>query len=114
MKRIATHRRAFLSGAMLAGAALFLPRWSIGGPVTVDAIGDQVPTLPKGQLPDFVGQNLPELRSLYAYALEHGDELQYIPCVCGCARLGHKNNRDCYIKSFNKDGTLTFTSHAAT
>ncbi len=47
-------------------------------------------------------------------AVDHGDELQYIPCTCGCTRFGHKSNRDCYIKAFNKDGTLTFTSHAAT
>jgi len=46
--------------------------------------------------------------------VDHGDELQYIACTCGCARVGYKNNRACYIKSVNKDGTLTFTSHAAT
>ena len=55
-----------------------------------------------------------EIERLYRYALEHGDELQYIPCFCGCGRFGHRNNQDCYIKSFNRDGTVTFTSHAAT
>ena len=94
--------------------AAMAPRSSPAGPVTIDAIGDQVQRLPKGQLPDFAGQNLPDIRRLYAYAVEHGEELQYITCFCGCARMGHKSNRDCYIKSFNSDGTLTFTSHAAT
>jgi hypothetical protein len=108
------HRRTFLSITALAGAALIVPRRSTGGPVTTDAIGDQVQTLPKGRLPDFAGPDVPQVHDLYAYAVEHGDELRYIPCFCGCARLGHKSNRDCYIKSFNKDGTLTFTSHAAT
>lgn len=107
-------RRGFLDMATAAGAALLAPRWALGGPVTRDAIGDLVQTLPKGQLPDFAGANVPDVRGLYAYAVDHGDELQYIPCTCGCARLGHRSNRDCYIKSFNKDGTLTFTSHAAT
>ena len=108
-------RRTFLyAAAAVAGATLALPGRSRSGPVTADAIGDQVQTLPKGQLPEFAGPNLPDIHRLYAYAVEHGDELQYIPCTCGCARFGHKSNRDCCIKSFNKNGTLTFTSHAAT
>ncbi len=107
-------RRTFLYAAALTGAVLVAPRPARSGPVTVDAISDQVQTLPKGQLPDFAGPGLPDIHRLYAYAVEHGNELQYVPCTCGCARFGHKSNRDCYIKSFNKDGTLTFTSHAAT
>ena len=55
-----------------------------------------------------------EIQRLYRYAVEHGDELQYIACFCGCYRFGHKSNRDCYVKAFNAGGTLTFTSHAAT
>src|SRR5713101_2723193 len=111
-------RRAFLYGAGAAAAA-GLAAWQLGpggpgtaGQVTTDAIGDQVQRLPKDQSPEFAGT--PEIRGLYRYAVEHGDELQYIPCFCGCYRFGHKSNRDCYIKAFNADGTLTFTSHAAT
>ncbi len=107
-------RRTFLGAAVLTVAVLGVPRRSRGGPVSTDAIGDQVQTLAKGQLPDFAGPRTPETQQLYQYAVEHADELQYIPCTCGCGRFGHKSNRDCYIKSFNKDGTLTFTSHAAT
>ena len=111
------NRRVLLSraAAVVAGAALaqLAGRGSAGaGPVTVDAIGDQVQTLPRSQLPVFAGTG--DIQRLYRYAVEHGDELQYIPCFCGCYRFGHKSNRDCYIKSFNHDGTLTFTSHAAT
>ena len=80
--------------------------------MTTDAIGDEVQTLPRDQVPVFAGRG--EIASLYRYAAEHGDELQYIPCFCGCGRFGHRSNRDCYIKSVNADGTLTFTSHAAT
>ena len=106
-------RRKVLYGAVMA-AAVMTTRLSSAGSVTIDAIGDKVQRLPKGQLPDFAGPSSPDIRRLYAYAVEHGDELQYIPCFCGCARLGHKSNRDCYIKSFNSDGAITFTSHAAT
>ena len=113
-------RRALLYGAG-ATAITALAAWRLwpastltehAAPVTTDAIGDQVQTLPRGQFPVFAGSG--EIRELYRYAVEHGDELQYIPCFCGCGRFGHTSNRDCYIKAFNADGTLTFTSHAAT
>jgi hypothetical protein len=111
-------RRGFVFGAGAAAVAgvgawqLWPARSETAAPVTTDAIGDQVQTLPRGQVPAFAGRG--EIARLYRYAVEHGDELQYIPCFCGCGRFGHKSNRDCYVKSFNPDGTLTFTSHAAT
>ena len=105
-------RRAFIGIAASGIGLLFIPGRILAGSVTRDAIGDKVQTLPKGELPEFARTS--DTRRLYQYAVDHGDELQYIPCTCGCVRAGHKSNRDCYIKSFNKDGTLTFTSHAAT
>lgn len=113
-----TGRRTCLLGA---GAAIVagLASWQFWptsrgttGTVTTDAIGDQVQRVTKGQLPEFARTG--EMGLLYRYALEHGNELQFIPCFCGCVRFGHKSNRDCYIKAFHQDGTLTFTSHAAT
>jgi hypothetical protein len=111
-------RRALLYGAG-ASAVGALAAWELWpaptestAQVTTDAIGDQVQTLPRDQVPVFARTD--EIRGLYRYAVEHGDELQYVPCFCGCGRLGHTSNRDCYVKAFNADGTLTFTSHAAT
>lgn len=111
------NRRTFVLGAMVAGggiAAWHLWPTEVGGagPVTTDAIGDQVQRLPKGQWPQFAASA--DTQRLYRYAVEHGDDLQYVPCFCGCFRFGHKSNRDCYVKAFNADGTITFTSHAAT
>ncbi len=111
-------RRAFLYGtgaiavAAIAAWQLWPARRGAAAPVTTDAIGDQVQTLPRGQLPEFA--RTPHIGRLYRYAVEHGDELAYMPCFCGCYRFGHRSNRDCYIKAVNPDGTLTFTSHAAT
>ena len=108
-------RRRMFVGIAAAGAGLLLgPLRLLAGPVTTDAIGDMVQTVPKGELPQFAGPGTPDIRRLYQYAVDHGGELQYIPCTCGCGRFGHKSNRDCDIKSFYRDGTLTFTSHAAT
>jgi hypothetical protein len=111
------NRRALLYGvAALAGgssmAHLLADGPASAGPGTVDEIGDRVQTLPRGQFPEFAGS--PEIRRLYRYAVERGDELRYIPCFCGCYRFGHRSNRDCYVKALNRDGTVTYTSHAAT
>jgi len=111
-------RRRFLYGSaalLTAGgtAGAFLAGGPAGGsPVTTDEIGDKVQTLPKGQWPEFA--STPDQQTLYRYAVEHGDDLRYIPCTCGCGNFGHTSNRDCYIKADNADGTVTFTSHAAT
>lgn len=107
-------RRAVVQGLILTIGGAAIGRNALAGPVTIDKIGDQVQTLPRGQLPEFAGPGTPGIRALYQYAAEHADELQYIPCFCGCARFGHQSNRDCYVKSFNPDKTLTYTSHAAT
>jgi hypothetical protein len=79
--------------------------------VTIDAIGDQVQTRRGGALPVFAsGGDAPDL---YRFARERGDVLQWMPCTCGCGRLGHGSNRACYVKSEAGDRT-TWTSHAAT
>lgn len=107
-------RRVFLRGigVLTLGAAPGCKGSASTSPVTKDKFGDQMQILPRGQFPVFAGTG--EIQALYEYAVEHGDDLQYIPCSCGCGGIGHTSNRDCYIKSFNADGTLTFTSHAAT
>ena len=73
-------RRRLLYGATVTGA-IGVGAWQMwptsgGGnvaSVTTDAIGDQVQRLPRGQLPVFAGSG--EIRDLYRYAVEHGDEL---------------------------------------
>src|SRR5438067_10459511 len=74
------NRRTFVyAGGMTAAAGLAAwEPWptATAGSVTTDSIGDQVQTLPKGQLPDF--SRTGEIQRLYRYAVEHGGDLQYI------------------------------------
>jgi hypothetical protein len=70
--------------------------------------------VPPGQLPDFVRSAGATVQEAYRYATEQGEALEHMPCFCGCGKIGHRHNRDCYIKSFNGDGTVTYTSHSAT
>ncbi len=115
-RRQTMNRRALLYGAG-ATAVAGLAAWQLwpagaGGRVATDAIGDKVQRLPASDLPEFARGG--DTHRLYRYAVEHGEDLRYMPCFCGCYRFGHQNNRDCYIKTTHGDGTLTFTSHAAT
>ena len=105
-----------LIGLVLASAGgLWL--WgnrSADAQVVRDEVGDYVETLPRGQLPAFARSGTQDHTPLYRYAVEHGAELKYIPCYCGCGGIGHASNRACYIKREQPDSSKTFTSHAAT
>ncbi len=102
-----------VAGVLAVLAVGGLAWWLAAGaqPVTVDAIGDQVQTLPRGRLPVFAAKE--EVARLYRFAVENPDTLAWMPCTCGCASLGHTSNRACYIKA-ESEGRITFTSHAAT
>ncbi len=50
----------------------------------------------------------------YAFAATHREELRYIPCFCGCGRLGHRSNADCYLRSMSADGRPEWDDHSFT
>ena len=79
--------------------------------VTIDSIGDQNQTVPRGQLPVFAAKG--DAARLYSFAVENPETLALMPCTCGCERFGHTSNRSCYVKDEQAD-RITFTSHAAT
>lgn len=69
---------------------------------------------PLSEMPDYVQIAPPEVQEAYRFAVANPDLLRNIPCYCGCNSLGHMNNTDCYVKAFNKDGTVAeFDNHAA-
>lgn len=100
-----------LGGFVVGGAVS--AREALAGPVTTDQYGDRVQTVPRGELPEFA-RGEPATGSVYRFATDDAGDLEYIPCFCGCKNIGHRSNRDCYIKSFNRGGTVTYTSHGAT
>lgn len=111
-------RRYVLTAALAVGASgvawwLAWPESHAGG-ITTDRYGDRIQTLPRGSLPEFARSGGLEVEQIYRFAVEQGDALESIPCFCGCAKIGHHHNRDCYIKRINRDGTITYTSHGAT
>ena len=65
--------------------------------------------------PDYVLQAGPEVKRLYEFQITHGELMRYMPCFCGCGQnAGHRNNRDCYIRRVDPDGTVVFDSMAPT
>jgi len=50
----------------------------------------------------------------YATAVLHREELQYIPCYCGCGGLGHTAVIDCFIAEVTPEGRVIYDTHAST
>ncbi len=38
------------------------------------------------------------VRMAYAYAVQHAEDLRWIPCYCGCDRQGHRHVADCFVE----------------
>ncbi|MDQ3693745.1 MAG: PCYCGC domain-containing protein [Chloroflexota bacterium] len=65
--------------------------------------------------PDFVLRAEPDVKRLYEFQVLNGGLMRYMPCFCGCKdEAGHRNNRDCYIKSVSADGSVVFDAMAPT
>lgn len=56
----------------------------------------------------------PEMvRAAYEFAARHPEVLNYIPCFCGCERMGHRGNTDCFVGSRDANGRVTeWETHA--
>ena len=114
------HRRQFLwhvivgIGAALAGRRLaYAGAASADPPLRKTLNGDLLETVPKGALPSFAIKGGPKVQEAYRFAAAHGEPLRYMPCFCGCERIGHRSNEDCYITERHSDGRITFNSHSA-
>lgn len=66
------------------------------------------------QLPSWLQHRGPKVQRAYAQAVAHRDELQYIPCYCGCGNMGHAAVADCHIANVAADGSIIFDEHAST
>ncbi len=101
--------RFFPPGLLLMIGMIFLSACGspkIGGPASIAKMA-------MADMPDFVQNAAPAAQDAYQFAVSNPHALETVPCYCGCSRLGHKNNLDCYIKAIAPDGTPTFDNHAA-
>jgi hypothetical protein len=46
------------------------------------------------------------IQQVYEFAARHPEVLQYVPCYCGCERVGHNGNHDCFVRSRAASGRV--------
>lgn len=78
--------------------------------------GSSSPGLPEGvAFPSYVQAGPFDVKEAYAYAVEHPEVLQYMPCYCGCGQhSGHTGIHDCFVQQGHiTGGPVVFDSHGA-
>lgn len=69
-------------------------------------------TASKDKLPEFLNSQSKEIQMVYALAAQVSDELEYVPCYCGCGEsAGHKSNLNCFINEIRDDGSVEWDDH---
>ena len=97
--------------AVAATSAQQQQQHSHGAPVA-KAVVPQKPA-PAGPLPPLPKVNyepsasMAVVQQVYEFAARHPEVLQYMPCYCGCERVGHGGNHDCFVKSRASNGRIT-------
>ena len=52
------------------------------------------------------------ITAAYKFAADHPEILSYVPCFCGCERMGHHGNEDCFVQKRGANGDVTeWTEH---
>jgi Protein of unknown function with PCYCGC motif len=64
-----------------------------------------IPPLP--QVSFAPSRPMPMVQQVYEFAARHPEVLQYVPCYCGCERMSHNGNHDCFVKSRAVSGRVT-------
>ena len=79
-----------------------------------DAQEDKKPIeIPDGKLPPLPVTSFPAARpmdvvnAVFKFAARRPDVLSKVPCFCGCERMGHRGNDDCFVKSRDARGVPT-------
>jgi hypothetical protein len=115
------HRRQVLwyvllgGGVVLGGSALVRRGSPVADPPQQRTPhGDVLETVPQGELPSIARTGGAKVQEAYCYAAAHGDTLQYMPCFCGCTKVGHRHNGACYVAERLPEGRITFMNHGAT
>lgn len=85
-----------------------------GGGAGKEPAGKQADSLPEGFPAEpawFTG--LPrQMKEAYVWAAYHHEELQYIPCYCGCGEM-HGGNSACYYQRDAEGKVIAFDRHAS-
>ena len=67
---------------------------------------------PMAQMPPVVQQAPVTVQQAYQFAVANPDLMKHVACYCGCGKIGHKSNYDCYVSGVDSAGKVTFDQHA--
>jgi hypothetical protein len=66
-------------------------------------------------LPDYVLNSSAKVKETYIMASNYSNVLSQVPCFCGCAADGHKNNLNCFIDQMGPNNTVeAWDNHGVT
>lgn len=67
-------------------------------------IAADLPLLPEGVA---YAVRPPEVvKAVFEFAARHPEVLKYIPCICGCERMGHQGNDMCFVSRRDESGKV--------
>jgi hypothetical protein len=67
---------------------------------------------PMVQMPLAVQQAPTTVQQAYHFAVANSDLMKHVACYCGCGKVGHKSNYDCYVSGVDAAGNVIFDEHA--
>jgi hypothetical protein len=107
MQFVPTSQKVFLALAILV---------MVGGTASCSgSIAPATETLamaPMAQMPAVVQQAPVTVQQAYQFAVANPDLMKHVACYCGCGKIGHKSNYDCYVSGVDTAGKVTFDQHA--
>lgn len=117
-------RHLAFGGAVLVAGALFLTvavdagLQAQGGTTVAPRAVRPMKPAPPGPLPPIpfegpLARPLQVVQAVYEFAARHPEVLQYMPCYCGCERVGHGGNHDCFVRSRDANGRVQWDPHGA-
>ena len=101
-----------LLGVCVVGASAQQHQHGASSPARPATVVPQKPA-PAGALPPLPRVSyepsapMAVVQQVYEFAARHPEVLQYMPCYCGCERVGHGGNHDCFVKSRASNGRIT-------
>ena len=84
---------------------------SASAPVATDT--QRPPSVTEADLPPLPVTPYPAARpievvnAVFTFAAKHPEVLSKVPCFCGCERMGHRGNDDCFVKARDARGRPT-------
>lgn len=94
-----------LLAAGQGGSQASRPRTGVPASTSMRAHTGPLPALPRVSFEP--PRSMAVVQQVYEFAARHPEVLQYVPCYCGCERVGHSANHSCFVKARASDGRVT-------